>query len=188
MTQVKRDNIEVGQQPGKCTFCALIGHTWTNCITRQNTPYCTKCGVYGHELGPLCEKSKPAQQDRTINVCNHCQKRGHTEAECFEKLFCKICKIKGHWANHFCSAKFQNARAVPFEGNLSPNGQQNNPRNFQNNRRNRSGSSPSRENRAQTSLAQLKCYNCDQQGHIARQCPLKNQENQGNFSRPSQGR
>ena len=121
----------------------------------------------------MCERNKPAQQNRAINVCNHCQKKGHTEAERFEKLFCKICKIKGHWANRFCSAKVQNARAVPFEGNFSPNGQQNSPRNFQNNRRNPSSSSPSGENRAQTSLAQLKCYNCDQQGHIARQCPLK---------------
>lgn len=40
----------------KCSFCNKTGHVWETCITRKNTPYCIKCGEYGHNIRQDCGK------------------------------------------------------------------------------------------------------------------------------------
>ena len=101
------DNQDINQIV--CKFCNSLGHAWANCVKRLNSKYCTKCGVYFHEIGPDCKTSKKAEVLAIFrDPCEVCGKPNHVSESCILKLsqlFCSQCKIKGHKVNQFCVEK-----------------------------------------------------------------------------------
>ena len=125
-----------------CKFCNSVGHAWANCVKRLNSKYCTKCGVYFHEIGPDCKTSKKAEVLAIFNEsCEVCKKQGHNKDNCnfkLSQLFCYLCNVKGHQTNRFCAEKRQQNRQNNFwarkpqqQQNFAPRNdfwQQNQPR------------------------------------------------------------
>lgn len=186
-----------------CSFCNQEGHNRTNCEQRLNTPYCVKCGVYGHEVGPACRSNA----DGNIETCGFCNGRGHKLIECLKRLrtlFCRICRTNGHTENRFCQRPQQgylrnqvhvqntqqNTNWQPVN-NCNFRANNNMPRNQHNNAQSRQ--QPVTPPRAELNRDQfrqgrirnepVKCYDCNREGHIRTNCPLRNP---GNSRRPSQ--
>lgn len=69
-----------------CSFCNKPNHTYQDCRTRRQTPYCGNCTVYGHDTNN-CPKAT-ILATRTFNrklKCKWCSRLGHEEPTCFSK-------------------------------------------------------------------------------------------------------
>jgi len=86
--------------PLHCGFCNKPNHTYADCRTRKNTPFCVKCKVYGHHVSncvnktPSPPRAPPVQvhtlHNRNITQggqtrCEFCQRLGHTLQACRTK-------------------------------------------------------------------------------------------------------
>jgi len=82
-----------------CAFCSQVGHTWSECLERLNTPYCEKCGVHGHTVGPKCNDGESRVMTIASEGCLFCKKIGHNMEVCRDRisnLFCHTCGVAGH--------------------------------------------------------------------------------------------
>lgn len=161
-----------------CSFCRKPGHERANCKERMNTPYCTNCGKYGHEMGPMCGKAR-----KDAESCSFCKNRGHGFESCRKRLillYCRVCRVNGHKENQFCQRPIQ--KNVPNQEQWSSRqicgGVQSEAR--------RSNVTKQHKLPARTTpetAKQLMCYKCSQLGHFARDCTNVRNINQP-FSRP----
>lgn len=153
-----------------CSFCNKQGHERISCRTRLNTPYCTNCGKYGHEMGPLCQQ-KPNQQVS----CEYCKNRGHTSESCrkfLSSLYCRTCRVSGHRENAFCNRQVRRNSAGHDQWNNRPPGHNRSPPVRELYRRDNINTRAPRPNATNPrGTTNSVCFKCNQPGHFARECP-----------------
>jgi len=85
----------------RCGFCNKPNHVYADCRMRRNTPYCTRCKVYGHTMQTCTNRGQnfqkpttvqmhtvqqqPIQSRRSLEKCEFCQRNGHKIESCFAK-------------------------------------------------------------------------------------------------------
>ena len=92
----------------------------------------------------------PASQSENAITCSHCNKRGHTKEQCWQRQTCQLCLQFGHGARN-CPEGTRYVRGFGGRG-----------------RQNR-GRSSGREN----GRGRLRCYACNDVGHYAADCPTR---------------
>lgn len=173
-----------------CQLCKKIGHTADRCkfnpknVTASPGVICQVCNKAGH-TADKCYSLKPNQTAKPVITCEHCGKTGHTIDKCYSLAasknpsgltICQICNKRGHTADK-C---YQNQRALQQQQQFGQNSQ-----NLQNNNNN---------NNNQNRLSTLQCFNCQEYGHMSRECPNKqrmngqNTRNSGNFQNQDNNR
>jgi len=64
--------------------------------TSSSTRQCFICGKSGHVARDCRQSNNKFANNVSIISCNFCHKRGHTEGQCYQRLFCRNCQRKGH--------------------------------------------------------------------------------------------
>lgn len=103
-------NSQRGRNKITCNFCQKQGHTYSECLKRKNTPFCTNCKMYNHDIKDCRrltasnnnnernyssrretntgDRNQSQNGPRVFNVtlkCDFCGRRGHSVDECKQK-------------------------------------------------------------------------------------------------------
>ena len=203
-------NLAQEQTPAlKCAFCDKIGHGWVNCPVRLNTPYCVKCGIYNHEIGPLCNRpnspktwgneSPTHSPQRQFNGNSFRRQQQPPNFQNANQTYTRAPQSQPSRPNSpFApnnqfqnSNRHQNRKTQPRQNSPQPNQNNRNAQNFSGNRnpfRNNQIDQQNQFRQGQENPNQIRCYQCNRFGHISRNCDSKPNPRQGNSNRPSQRR
>lgn len=154
-----------------CSFCNKQGHTRENCWQRQNTPYCNRCEVYGHDRGGACA------QGRSEVALNNSYSRpqtggGQTGSNNMSRTYGPRNNNRNNMANQPTSSRVNNTRT-----NYNSTGQNATTSEYQrNNTTGVSGSQPTAgyQTRQGANLnnrtGSFRCFNCGLEGHVRAEC------------------
>lgn len=81
----------------QCNFCNRMGHSYSQCRTRKNSPFCSNCRVYGHTV------QNCASARRSVSQQVHSFNKNHSQKSDTDKR-CEFCKRANHKVQD-CRAK-----------------------------------------------------------------------------------
>lgn len=182
--RVERPEIKItfGTVTKRCQGCNRLNHEFLNCPDFD----CYYCGNWDHKTNN-CDVAPSEVKFR--DICKMCNKKGHTMSCCDSlareegKIYCQLCQKSDHNAKNcevdimkFCfkckGLEHRNGEVCPKSMELVR---------ANNNVNNNTG------NNGNINKFKGQCFICNEQGHIAKFCPLKNSNNNNNNSNNNNG-